>query len=312
MARSTQDPSVPVVEPGTAGSRLTRHPWRALLLVLALYGACFSVIGVVLYRVFRLPQDLRNIEAFPTAVHFTLGGLLGYLLVPYLLRLPKGARSFRAYLHDIRLTRVTPFVPLLLLTLSCDLILILCQGAGSIVYRLSEGKPVTPDFVGQVFNLTAGLPPQSMLLFAQMFSSLEEVLFRGVLLTMLLRVHAPRHAIVLSAAAFGLMHLPGIFAGTEPVLALGQVVWAFLFGLFYGYIFLESGSLLPSMAIHWLSNVFQASTTAYWTTAPVAVQAMYGVVFGYGLAALLMILWVRFFIARWFSRQESDRWPARA
>jgi H+/Cl- antiporter ClcA len=121
MARSTQDPSVPVVEPGTAGSRLTRHPWRALLLVLALYGACFSVIGVVLYRVFRLPQDLRKIEAFPTAVHFTLGGLLGYLLVPYLLRLPKGARSFRAYLHDTRLTRVTPFVPLLLLTLPATL-----------------------------------------------------------------------------------------------------------------------------------------------------------------------------------------------
>jgi membrane protease YdiL (CAAX protease family) len=312
MGRRTQGPSIPVVEPGSAGPRLTRHPWRALLLVLALYGACFSVIGVVLYRVFRLPQDLTNIEAFPTAAHFTLGGLLGYLLVPYLLRLPKGSRSFRAYLDDIRLTRVTPFVPLLLLTVSCDLILILCQGAGSIVYRLSEGKPVTLDFVGQVFNLTAVLPPQSMLLFAQMFSSLEEVLFRGVLLTMLLRVHAPRHAIVFSAAAFGLMHLPGIFAGTEPVVALGQVVWAFLFGLFYGYIFLASGSLLPSMVIHWLSNVFQASTTAYWTTAPVAVQAVYGVVFGYGLAALLMMLWVRFFIARWFPRQESDGSPARA
>jgi hypothetical protein len=53
------------------------------------------------------------------------------------------------------------------------------------------------------------------------------------------------------------------------------------------------------MVIHWLSNVFQASTTAYWTTAPAAVQAVFGVVFGYGLAALLMMPWVRYFAARW-------------
>jgi hypothetical protein len=141
-----------------------------------------------------------------------------------------------------------------------------------------------------VFNLLAVLPPQSVLLFAQMFSSLEEVLFRGGLLTMLLRVHSPRNAIVFSAVAFGLMHLPGVFAGTPPVVAAGQVAWALLFGLFYGYIFLKTGSLLPSMVIHWLSNVLQASLTAYFATAPPPVRALYGVVFGYGLAAVLMML----------------------
>jgi membrane protease YdiL (CAAX protease family) len=312
MATVTLGQFAGIPQPEPAEPRLVRHPWRALLLVLALHGAGFALVGLFLYRVLGLPQDLSNIEAFPTATHFTLGGLLGYLLVPYLLRLPAGSRSFRRYLDDIRLTRVTPFLPLLLLTVSCDLILILCQGAGSIVYRLSEGKPVTLDFVGQVFNLLAVLPPQSTLLFAQMFSSLEEVLFRGVLLTMLLRVHVPRNAIVFSAAAFGLMHLPGIVAGTDPVIALGQVVWAFLFGLFYGYIFLKSGSLLPSMVIHWLSNVFQASLTAYFATASAPVRALYGVVFGYGLAAALMILWVRYFSARWLPRQASAGPPAPA
>jgi len=312
MATVTQGPFGEASESAPAETRLLRHPWRAFLLVLALHGAGFALVGVVLYRVFRWPQDLSNIEAFATAAHFTLGGLLGYVLVPYLLRLPKGSRSFRRYLDDIRLTRVEPFLPLLLLTVSCVLILIACQGAGSLVYRLSEGKPVTLDFVGQVFNLLAVLPPHSMLLFAQMFSSLEEVLFRGVLLTMLLRVYSPRKAIGFSAAAFGLMHLPGIFAGTPPVVAAGQVVWAFLFGLFYGYIFLKTGSLLPSMVIHWLSNVFQAPLTAYWTTASIPVRALYGVVFGYGIASVLMILWVRFFSARWLPRQESQESPAGA
>jgi membrane protease YdiL (CAAX protease family) len=312
MSSPAHGPLAGVSRPEREETRLLRRPWRAFLLVLALHGAGFALVGLVLYRVLRLPQDLSSIEALPTAVHFTLAGLLGYVLVPYLLRLPNGARGFRRYLDDIRLTRVEPFLPLLLLTVSCVLILVACQGAGSLVYRLSEGKPVTLNFVGQVFNLPAVLPPQSMLLFAQMFSSLEEVLFRGVLLTMLLRVYSPRRAVVYSAAAFGLMHLPGIFAGTPPVIALGQVVWAFLFGLFYGYIFLRSGSLLPSMVIHWLSNVFQAPLTAYWTTASIPVRALYGVVFGYGIASVLMILWVRFFSARWLPRQESEESPAGA
>ena len=56
----------------------------------------------------------------------------------------------------------------------------------------------------------------------------------------------------------------------------------------------------------WLSNVFQAALTACWHTAPPAVSALYGVVFGYGLATLLLLPWVRFFCARWL----SDRRPA--
>jgi membrane protease YdiL (CAAX protease family) len=295
-----------VSESAVSGSRLAGRPWRAFLLVLALYAACFALAGIVLDRLLGLPQDLSNIAAFPTAAQFTVGGVLGYLVVPYLLGLPKGSRSFRAYLDDIRLTRVRPFLPLVLLTASCQLILIVCQGTGSIVYRIAEGNPVTLEFAKQVFNLAAALPPQSMLLFAQMFSSLEEVAFRGVLLTMLLRRHSARYAIIGSAAAFGLMHLPSVFAGTPVVTALAQVVWAFLFGLAYGYLFIRSGSLLPSMVLHWLSNVFQEPLTAYWSTATVAVRAFYGVVFGYGLAAVLIVLWVRYFAARWLPHVEPD------
>ena len=169
---------------------------------------------------------------------------------------------------------------------------------------MTEGNPVTPEFVAGVFNLSLALPPQSNLLFAQFFSMFEEVAFRGVLLTMLLGIYPPRRAILYSAIAFGAAHLPAVFAGREVVLTLGQVVWAFLFGLFYGYLFLRTGSLLPPMIIHWLSNVFQAPLTAYWHSAPAAVNALYGVVFGYGLAALLMILWVRFFADRWLPAAE--------
>jgi len=297
-------------QPDTRGSRLAKRPWRALLLMLAMQPVCYALVGLVLFGLLRLPRDLSNMELLSTVVLFTVGGFLAYVIVPFFLRIPKGRRTFREYLDDIRLTRVRPFVPLLILTASCDLVLILCQGSGSLVYRLTEGQPLTWEFIRRVFDLGAALPPRSSLLFAQFFSSFEEVAFRGVFLTMLLATLPQRRAIVFSALAFGALHLGSLAAGHALVLTLGQVVWAFLFGLFYGYLFIKSGSLLPPMIIHWLSNVFQAPLTAYWwQSAPPAVGALYGVVFGYGLATLLLLAWVRFFSARWLSERGSAAVP---
>jgi len=279
-------------------TRLLAHPWRAFALLMALQPVGMAFGALVVYGVLRLPRQMSDMGAFSTATLFTINALFGYLVAPFVLGLPSGSRTVRAYLDDIRLTKVRPVSRLLALTVPCVFILIACQGTGSVVYRLAEGNAVTPDFLRRVFDLGAVVPPRSMLLFAQMFSALEEVAFRGVLLTMLLRKYSQPRAIAYSAAAFGLMHLPTVFTGEPVVFVLGQVVWAFLFGLFYGYIFVKSGSLLPSMVIHWLSNVFQEPLTAYWTTASVPVRALYGVVFGYGLAALLSIWWVRFVASR--------------
>jgi membrane protease YdiL (CAAX protease family) len=92
---------------------------------------------------------------------------------------------------------------------------------------------------------------------------------------------------------------------------LGQALWAFLFGLFYGYLFVRSGSLLPPMVIHWLSNVLQAPLTAYWETASVGLRASYGVIFGYGIPALVLIPWVGYFSNRWLRAGDRARDPSR-
>jgi len=289
-----------------AGGTLAARPWRAFLLMLALYPVGFSLAGVVLYGLLGLPMQLSNIRAFPTAVQYTIGAVLGYVLAPFVLRLPKGARTFRGFLADTGLSRVRPVGRLALLTLTCVLILILCQGTGSVVYKLSQGIPFSLRLVRDTFDLTPAIPPKSMLLFAQAFSALEEVALRGVLLTMLLGRHSRRTAIAYSAAAFGLLHLLSVFAGSPPLLAFAQAAWAFLYGLAYGYLFVTTGSLLPPMVLHWLSNVVGAPLTAGWAAAPVPVRVLYGVVFGYGLAALFTILWVRLFAGRWLPESDPD------
>ena len=303
--RRVAEKETPIPPSGPSGrSRLSERPWRAFLIMLAIQGILVYLVGFVLYGVFKLPKDISNTEALSTVLLLSVSGFLAYVIAPFFLRIPFGKRPFREYLGDIRMTSIQPFPRLLVLTISCVLILIVCQGSGSIVYRLTEGKPLTLEFISGVFNLSLVLPPKSMLLFAVFFSMFEEVAFRGVLLRMLLRKCPIRRTIIYSALAFGLVHFPAVFAGRALISTLGQVVWAALFGLFYGYLVIKTDSLFPVMIVHWLSNVFQAPLTAYWQTAPIEIKTLYGIVFGYGLATVLLIFWVRFFSARWLSHKN--------
>ena len=294
----------PSLSSPVAASRLSGHPWRTLLIILAIQGGLLYLFGFVLQAILKRPFNMADPEALTVVLAFTLSELIAYVVAPYLLRVPFARRSFREYLNDIRLTRFRPFFKLLLLTVSCLLVLILCQGGGSVVYRLTRGEPLTAGFLAGVFNLARVLPPQSLLLFAFFYTMLEEVVFRGVLLRMLLKKHPVRRAIVYSALAFGLAHLPAAFAGRPLISTLGQVVWAAIFGLFYATLVIKTDSLVPAMVIHWLINVFQEPLTAYWATAPLGLRTLYGIVFGYGLATLILIPWVGVYSKKWLPRRE--------
>jgi membrane protease YdiL (CAAX protease family) len=296
--------------PPVPGSRWSQRPWRAFLLIFAIQAVLFYLTGFVLYGLLKMPREMGNIEALSTIVLFSVCGVLAYVFAPFFLHIPYGKRRFSEYLGDIRLTQVRPFFKLLALTASCVLVLVLCQGSGSLAYRLFEGKPLSLAFIADVFDLSLALPPRSLLLIAVFYTMLEEVAFRGVLLRMLLRRHPAGRAILYSALAFGLFHLPAVFAGRPLLATLGQVVWATLFGLFYGYLTFKTDSLFPAMIIHWLSNVFQSPLTAYWQAAAPGTRTLLGIVFGYGLATLILIPWVRVFSRKWLPCLEESH-PAR-
>jgi membrane protease YdiL (CAAX protease family) len=83
-------------------------------------------------------------------------------------------------------------------------------------------------------------------------------------------------------------------------------VWAAILGLFYGYVTLKTGSLLPAMIVHYLGNLFVSATNAYiQANASIQAVAVYGVVFTFGIIpTILMILWTRLF-TRWPILQKS-------
>jgi membrane protease YdiL (CAAX protease family) len=288
--------------------QLSQHPWLSLLAVVATSIFSMALAGSVFFGLIGLSD---NLPAAQFAQAMTYHILTVFILVPFVLHLPKGKRTFRQYLDDIGLSRVHPFFRLALLGLSCYIILALSQVAASVIFRLSEGLPLNGGFFRQVFDFSKDLPPGSPSLLISFPSIFEEMVFRGIVLTVFLSTYSERKSIIFSSAAFGLMHALNLLNGADLVWTMGMVVWGFIMGLFYGYVFVRTRSLLPAMIVHYLGNVFISTLVGYLQVrASIEVQALYGVILSLGVVPVtLMILWTRYFTSRWLPESNARRLP---
>jgi membrane protease YdiL (CAAX protease family) len=289
--------------------QLYQHPWLSLLAVMVTFVFSMVLAGIVFIGLIGLSDNSPAAQFTQMMTHHIL---TVFILVPFVLRLPKGKRTFRQYLDDIGLSRVHPFIRLVLLGLSCYIILALSQVAASVIYRLSEGLSINGAFIRQVFDPSRDLPPGSPSLLISFPSIFEEMVFRGIILTVFLGMYSERKSIIFSSAAFGLWHALNLLNGSDLVWTMGQVVWASIMGLFYGYAFVRTRSLLPPMIVHYLSNVFISTLAGYLQVrASIEVQALYGVILTLGVVPVtLMILWTRYFTSRWLPGSDARRLQA--
>jgi membrane protease YdiL (CAAX protease family) len=276
----------------------TEHPWISFwtLIILVIISTIFSAI--VLFGFLGLPQNNPYTQFLQSLTgHF----IMIFLIVPYILRLPYGKRTFWEYLKDIRLLQVQPFSQLILITVSCYIILMLCQSLGSIVYRLFEGNAINGEFFRNIFNIKRELPPHSFSILLSFPSMFEEVIFRGVLLTFFLSKFSKLKAILFSSSGFAIIHIFNLVGGRDPIWVAGQIMWSFMLGIFYGYLFIQTGSLLPNMLFHYISNVFVGSFNYYIQfKASIEIQALYGVIFTFGLLpTILLISWIKYYTNKW-------------
>ena len=286
--------------------QLHKHPWLSVLAVYAVIILSNVVVGTVVFGFLGLPENMLWVQFLQGIAYHVL---TVFILVPFVLRLPNGKRTFKQYLEDIGLSRFQPFIQLLLLGLSCYLLQAFSQVTGTIIFRSTERLPITFGFIKQVLDLSWDLPPKSASLLVSIPSIFEEMTFRGVLLTVFLQRYSSRKSIIFSSIAFGLIHALNLVRGGELIWVFGQVVWAFSIGLFYGYVFVKTRSLLPSMIVHYLGNAFIGSITMYFQNrASIEIQALYGVLFFFGiLPTTLMILWTKFYTSRWITQVMAGR-----
>jgi membrane protease YdiL (CAAX protease family) len=281
---------------------LNRRPWLFTLLV-TLFGVICAILVVIALSL--IPQS-KVLSQIPVPWETLLSHILAvFIVAPFVLGFPGKEQTYGDYLSEIRLTKMQPLLGLILLGLSCYLIMALSQVAGVLVYRLTQGLPVDGSFIRGSFVLANQLPPRSASWLISIPSIFEEVVWRGVILAAFLRVYDQPKAMIFSALCFGLWHIVSLLDGNS-VLTAGQVVWAAILGLFYGYVTLKTGSLLPAMIVHYLGNLFVSATNSYMqANASIQAVAVYGVVFTFGIIpTILMILWTRLF-TRWPILQKS-------
>lgn len=89
--------------------------------------------------------------------------------------------------------------------------------------------------------------------FCIIFPIFEEILFRGVILIILLKLGAfsENHAVILSALLFSVMHFQ-YFGFNKGVIR--YVIFAFVGGYFFAYLALETQSILPTIFLHIVFN----------------------------------------------------------
>ncbi len=78
----------------------------------------------------------------------------------------------------------------------------------------------------------------------------EETIFRGIVLNGLCTAFRPLYAVLLSSAAFGIMHFLNLAAGGDPVFVAAQAVAAAGTGAVMGAIALHARSVVPAMVLH--------------------------------------------------------------
>jgi len=281
---------------------LSKRPWLFSFLIFFFWIICNILVIIALSLILQLEDQTQVQAPWPTLL---ANLLMVFIVAPFVLGFPGKGHTYREYLSEIRLTKMRPLLGLILLGLSCYLINALSQAAGVLVFRLMEGLPVDGSFIRRSFVLANDLPPRCNSWLISLPSIPEEVVWRGVVLAAFLRLYDQRKSIIFSALVFGALHIFAVL-GRPPTWAVGNVVWAAIFGLFYGYVTLKTDSLLPAMIVHYLGNLFVGEMTAYiQANGSVQEVAVYGIVFTFGIIpTILMILWTRVFTTHWPSIQK--------
>ena len=297
--------------------QLHEHPWISVV-VLLVWILVNALIGKIIFQLIAPIFHPGYPYHIAQSVFGYIWGFLGVLLViPFLFRLPTGKTTFKKYIDTIRLSRVKPIARTVFLFASCYGIFLGSQILATMVYNsifapaggFSVVTYFTPAYIIQ------HLPPNNWSIFLATGSGLfEEILFRGVVLTMFLRKYSERQSIGISAIIFGCFHAMNFLNVIPPtyqslIWVSGQIVWTSIVGVFYGYLFIRANSLWPSITIHYLGNAFMN----YWVflpAAPVEIEVLLGITLVLGIVPTsIAILWITLLHKQWFSKSIPSSLP---
>ena len=175
--------------------------------------------------------------------------LLWMLVVRRSLGLPNGKESLKDYIKTIGLKPDNKIVRNIFLGIGCSMIYF-------------DSTFIFGNIFGNyIFDLDVifGIPGSSISIYGWFLFILmlipgiwEEISFRGVISTLNLRKYSQRTVLIVVSLLFGLFHFINFLMGNDLILTGIQVIYAALLGFLFGYLFIKTKSLIPSIILHYL------------------------------------------------------------
>ena len=240
---------------------LRQKPLLGTFVVLLVYFA-FLYLSANLAIILILP--LYSILPLAVALYieflynFGFMMLLWLLVVPRSLRLPIGKSNFKEYLRSVKLIsplvyKESKFVMNIILGLSCVAI----YYSSALIFGNILGNYVfDPSIVfGPPRIVSGGIIFGWSIFFIMLIPGIwEEWGFRGVLIPLNSKKYSKLTVLIITSVVFGIYHLVNILFGQDWIYTLFQALFATAFGFLFGYIFIKTNSLLPSIIMHYLVN----------------------------------------------------------
>ena len=219
-------------------SYLSERPLHAFVLLEALNWAFF-----MLERNIKTILDTGFFASF--LIRFILRATVLLLIAPKVLKIPNGQRTFKQYIEDIKLRQKKPVWRSLKIATYLAVILL---GALFIAATL---------YGGFQWDLSQLDPSKSPILLVAINAGLwEEIMWRGIIMTLFLKRYSARSAVLINTGLFAISHLINLLSGQSIIVMLGQIVFVLIGTPILAYLFIMTESLLPVILLHFAVDAF--------------------------------------------------------
>jgi membrane protease YdiL (CAAX protease family) len=268
-----------------------KHTFFGTFNLLVLYAGFLLLPGLIQLPLLFFVDSLSIIAMLfiDFFVNFGVMILLWLFIVPRSLGLPNGKMHLKEYVKTIGIKNDGKLVRNILLGLGCSGIFFICTYItanifGNYVFDLDVifGTPgLSVSFLGWFLFILMLIP-----------GIWEEVSFRGVMITLNMRKYSRTTAFVVVSLLFGLFHYFNLLSGSNLFATNLQVIYAALLGFLFGYLFIKTKSLIPSIILHYLvDSLGQLFLNATFDS---VIQASLFAILGLGLLpAVLGMLFVK-------------------
>jgi membrane protease YdiL (CAAX protease family) len=199
----------------------------------------FSSVGLMVAFLLKKGLGLELSKLTLSLIALTVTSAAVLLLFPRVFKIPFGLVSIKEFIKNLGLYKPRPLLKLVLLGLFASLFTL----SGMLIGSLLTGKYIfsagTITLAQAVFSLTPGI--------------WEELLFRGVIMIVLLRLTKSfKRAALIQVLLFGLAHIKGL----DLLSLVFEPFSVTLLAVGFTYIAYKTKSLIPGMIVHYVHDTF--------------------------------------------------------